>query len=82
MKNDIQLADGTKLFVPTPQEKVEAEKELQEVLDKHNVVLVPVLLKEISSLTAGINLYKKSVPSSFNGENTETTEESNETTSD
>lgn len=80
--NEITLMDGTRLFPPTPEEKKLAEDALQEVMDKHNIVLVPVLLKEVSSLTAGINIYKKSIPSKFNGENTGKTEESNETTPD
>lgn len=73
--SNIKLNDGTELVPVSPEKKAIVEKDFEEVMLKHNVVIVPVLIKDLSSIVAGVNIYEKLIPSPFNGEGGEKTEE-------
>lgn len=55
----LELNDGTKLVNFEPQEKKNLEKDMEELLVKHNAVILPILDKDISSIRASIAVYKK-----------------------
>lgn len=75
--NPIKLIDGTELIPLSLEEKANLEKEMGELLTKHNAVIVPTLIKDISSLSASISIYKKASNETKTNEsetNTETEE--------
>jgi len=53
------LNDGTKLVNLSEEEKKTLEKDIAEVLEKNNAVLIPTLIKEVSAIIATISAYKK-----------------------
>lgn len=77
--SEVTLPDGTKLIPLDLLEKASLEKEIAELFEKYQAVMLPVLVKDLSSISAGINIYKKIMVSHFNGESNDKTEESTKT---
>ena len=77
--NEVTLPDGTKLVPIDLLEKASVEKEIAELFEKYQAVMLPVLIKDLSSISAGVNIYKKIMVSPFNGESNDKTEESTKT---
>jgi len=77
--NEVTLPDGTKLVQLDILEKASLEKEIADLFEKYQAVMIPVLVKDLSSISAGVNIYKKIMVSPFNGESDDKTKENPDT---